>query len=111
MTDLEEDVRRIAQMVRPTVAPAPMPRVDDRVTVGHLVKALEQLTQAATEAAQVAWGQVTQLTGLEEPANQSVADGKAQAPVFEGLARQITDVGRQLARLKRAQDAIGRALS
>jgi hypothetical protein len=117
--DMEEDVRAMAARIRPQVGsvtpfegPPPMPRTDDRVTVTHLHAALDQLTQAAGERADEAWAQAQKLTGAEDKGEpQKVEGALAKGPVFEGLARQITDVGRQLARLKRAQEAIGRAIS
>jgi hypothetical protein len=106
---MEADMRRLAQNVRPGLNQA---RSDDRVTATHLNKALDQLTQAASEQADEAWALAKQLTGIEDSGGPQPAEGALKAgPVFEGLARQITDVGRQLARLKRAQEAIARALS
>jgi hypothetical protein len=108
---MEADVRQMAGKLRPAIAANPMPRTDDKVTVTHLRGALSQLTESAMLAAETTWAQAKQISGLEEPAlarePQKVPDG----PVFEGLARQIGECAQQLARLRRAQEAIARALS
>jgi hypothetical protein len=109
---MEADVRKMAQAIRPAVQQVPpMPRTDDKVTITHLRGALSQLTESAMLAAETTWAQAKQLSGLEEPTSKREPQKVPDGPVFEGLARQIGECAQQLARLKRAQDAIARALS
>jgi hypothetical protein len=114
---MEDDVRKMAQSIRPSVSMVPgtvvarMPQVRDKVTVSHLAKALDQLTGEMRQAADAAWTQATKLTGAKDEAANDVIGNAKDRPIFEGLAQQVMDCSVQLARLQQAQAAIERALS
>lgn len=112
MTDLEKmelDVRAMAGKLRPTVATPPMPRTDDKVTVTHLQQALDKLHDELAQAADDGWQLVLKAQGGERPTTRGKAP--SEGPVFEVMAKQITDCASQLASLKRAHEALTRALS
>jgi hypothetical protein len=113
--EMEADIAGMAQRLRPSVnahGATPMPQVRDKVTVSHLAKALDQLTGELRQAGDAAWTQATKLTGVKDEGGASDVVGNAKdAPIFEGLAQQVMDSVAQLARIKRAQAAIERALS
>jgi len=118
LSTMEADVRRMAQTLRPVVntggkaIDAPMPDARERVTVSHIHKALDALTSRATEEANAAWAMLGRMTGANESAPPKASEGaKAAGPVFEGMARQIMDVGQQLDRLAKAREAMQRVLS
>lgn len=118
--DMEADIRSMAQNLRPSVPERgfpgfgddkPMPQVRDKVTVSHLAKALDQLTGELRQAGDAAWSQAGKLTGASDEKPSAVNGGRKDQPVFEALASQVMDCVEQLARIKRAQAAIERALS
>ena len=118
---MEDDIKRMAGNLRPVVSStlgqglgqgAPMPDARERVTVSHIHKALDALTSRATEEANAAWAMLGRMTGANESAPPKASEGaKAAGPVFEGMARQIMDVGQQLDRLAKAREAMQRVLS
>jgi hypothetical protein len=102
---MEADVRAMASKLRP-----PMPRTDDKVTVTHLQQALDKLHDELAQVADDGWQLLLKVQGGERPGPPR---GRAptEGPVFEVLAKQITDCASQLASLKRAHEALGRALA
>lgn len=125
VASMEADVKRMAQTLRPVVGGtlgqglgasggligAPMPDARERVTVGHIHKALDALTQQAQEQANAAWAAVGQLAGANESGAAKSAELPVGGPVFDTMARQITQVGAQLERLRKAHEAMQRVLS
>ena len=114
MDAMEADVRRMAGNLRPLVVNpggARMPDTRDRVTVSHLVKALEALRVEVEAEASTSWALLAALTGAGEGIVEAKAEVVPGGPVFEGLARQIGQVSAQVASLRRAHEALGRALS
>ena len=111
---MEDDIKRMAGNLRPvvggTLGTAPMPDARERATVGHIHKALDALTQQAQEQANAAWALLGQMTGANESGAAKSAE-KPSGPVFDVMARQITQVGAQLERLRKANEAMQRVLS
>jgi hypothetical protein len=112
---MEDDIKRMAGNLRPVVAGtlgqgAPMPSTRETVTVSHIHKALDQLIAQATTQADQAYVLLAQLTGANESPT-SMRDEPPPAAVFAGMARQIMNVGQQLARLQRAHEALAKVLS